>query len=162
MLRSTLSFSISLSRISPTRVRRSSGSKFSRSSCFSSTGICRLDAIVSESFAGSSTRVAGNDGVIVQATIYTDVDGIFTPTRGPCRRPGGSRPSVTKRCSKWPRPGRRCCSCAVWSKPAVRRADRRQIVVQQQGGELVNDEPRDRTGGRHGAGDHLRRRARPE
>ena len=67
MLRSTLSFSISLSRISPTRVRRSSGSKFSSSSCFSSTGICRLDGDGVGKLRGIVHARRGDHGVVIQA-----------------------------------------------------------------------------------------------
>src|SRR6266700_4176469 len=56
MLRSTLSFSSSISRMSPMRFSRSTGSTVSSKSCFSSTGSCKFAAIVSERRAGSSTR----------------------------------------------------------------------------------------------------------
>src|SRR4029077_9183946 len=58
MVRSMLSFSISTSSTSPMRLRRSAGSKISSSPCFSSIESCRLAAMVSVSFAGSSMRHA--------------------------------------------------------------------------------------------------------
>ena len=52
--------------------------------------------------------------------IYTDVDGIFTADPGWCRPRAGSRGSATRRCSSWPPPGPRCCTCGAWSTPGAR------------------------------------------
>jgi aspartate kinase len=49
--------------------------------------------------------------------IYTDVDGIFTA--GSCPTPGTWTPSVSRRCSRWRRAGRRCSCCGAWNTPAA-------------------------------------------
>ena len=41
------------------------------------------------------------------------------PTRGSCRPPASSTRSPTRRCSRWPRAGRRSCTCAASSTPAA-------------------------------------------
>src|ERR1700747_2704880 len=67
MLRSTFSFSSSISRMSPMRLRRSMGSTVSSRSCFSSTGSWRLAAIGSERRAGAATRRGGLDARVQEA-----------------------------------------------------------------------------------------------
>ena len=52
--------------------------------------------------------------------IYTDVDGVYTadPRIVPARAQD-RRDLATRRCSRWRRPARACCSCARWSSRAT-------------------------------------------
>ena len=90
--------------------------------------------------------------------IYTDVDGVFTADPRIVASARRIPRSPTRRCSRWPRAGPDPAPAVRGVRTAGERESTCQVVVLRQGRHLGL-----RAGGkeRDGAGDHLRRGARP-